>query len=39
MVMTVLAALLGIPGDAVGILLGLLAFALLLLMARGIDRI
>jgi hypothetical protein len=37
--MTVLAALLGIPGDAVGVLLGVLCFALLLLLIKGIERI
>jgi hypothetical protein len=37
--MTVIAALLGIPGDAVGVLLGLLCFAVLLLLLKGIDLI
>jgi hypothetical protein len=37
--MTVLAALLGIHGDVLGVLLGLLMFTLLLLLVEGIDRV
>jgi hypothetical protein len=37
--MAVIASIAGIPGDAVGIVLGLLVFGLLLLLLEGIDRI
>jgi hypothetical protein len=37
--MTVMAALLGIPGDVVGLLLAILCFVVLELLIRGIDRI
>ena len=37
--MTVCAALLAIPGDAVGVVLGVVMFALLLLLLEGLDRI
>jgi hypothetical protein len=37
--MTVFAALLGIPGDVLGILLAILVFALMLALVEGIDRI
>ena len=37
--MTVLAALLGIPGDVLAIVLGVVMFAILWLLIEGLDRI
>jgi hypothetical protein len=33
------ATFLGLPGDAIAVLLGVLMFALLLLLLEGIDRV
>jgi hypothetical protein len=36
---TIFALILGAPGDLVAVVLGLLAFALLLVLLEGIDRV
>jgi hypothetical protein len=38
-VLAIPAALLGIPGDALGVLLGVCMFAILLCLIEGIDRV
>jgi hypothetical protein len=37
--MTITGAILGIPGDVLAIVLGLLVFAVLYLLVEGLDRV